>query len=84
LDNGTNAPATCQFDVTAETTSELFALSGTRAVNVSIRTLDGAAATRPGGEYVAGPPVSDVGSVNAAQRIISLDGETYRLLVRVW
>ncbi|MFB6252626.1 MAG: hypothetical protein ABEI27_13260 [Halobellus sp.] len=84
LDNGTNAPATCQFDVTADATTALFGLPGTRDVNVSIRTLDGAPANRPGGEYVAGPPVSEANAVNAAQRIVRFDGETYRLLVRVW
>jgi len=78
------APATCRYDRTADNTSAMFALPGTGGVNVSVYALDGAVASRPGGDLVAGPTVPDAGTVTAARRTVFLDGETHRLLVRVW
>ena len=84
LDGGSDAPKSCGFYTTADTTTAMFGLAGTRDVNVSIRGLDGAVADRPGGRYVAGPPVPETTTVTAARRIVRLGDDTYRLLVRVW
>jgi len=84
LESGTDAPTTCRFDTTADNTSAMFALSGPGGVNVSVSHLDGSIATRPGGDLLAGPAVPETTSVTAARRTVLLDGETYRLLVRVW
>jgi hypothetical protein len=84
LDDGPDAPVSCAFDTTADTTRSMFALGGTRGVNVSIRTLDGAVVESGDVSHTAGPPVPETRSVTAARRVVSLDGETRRLLVRVW
>ncbi|MFB6089761.1 MAG: hypothetical protein ABEJ97_01765 [Halobellus sp.] len=84
LESGTDAPTTCRYDTDADNTSAMFALPDPGGVNVSVYTLDGSVATRGGEELAVGPTVPDVGTVTAARRIVLLDGETYRLLVRVW
>ncbi|MFB6092500.1 MAG: hypothetical protein ABEK02_05770 [Haloquadratum sp.] len=82
LRGGPNAPTACRFDTTADTTTAVFTLEETTAVNVSVRTLDGGVAD--GGTWTAGPPLPETASVTAARRVVFVGGETYRLLVRTW
>ncbi|WP_049987926.1 DUF7287 family protein [Halobellus rufus] len=84
LNGGDGATATCQFNTTADTTAELFALDGARDANVSIHELEGGVATVNGTTLSAGPELPDTRSVTSAQRVVAIGGETYRLLVRVW
>jgi len=84
LNGGSDASPNCQFNTSADTTAELFALDGTHDANVSIHDLDGGVAAVDDTTLSAGPALPDTRSVTSAQRIVSIDGETYRLLVRVW
>ncbi|WP_311171230.1 DUF7287 family protein [Halobellus ordinarius] len=83
LNGGADAPTSCGFDTTADTTDEMFTPGATRDVNVSIRTLDGTVVT-DGVQYTAGPPVTETTSVTAATRVVYVNGEPHRLLVRTW
>ncbi|MFA1610183.1 DUF7287 family protein [Halobellus rubicundus] len=78
------APTTCRYDTTVDNTSAMFALPDPGGVNVSVHRLDGPVAAPFGEALAAGPAVPDSGTVTAARRVVLLDGETYRLLVRVW
>ncbi|WP_144902330.1 DUF7287 family protein [Halobellus captivus] len=84
LNGGDDAPLDCQFDTTADTTAALLSLDGPRDANVSVHELDGGVATVDGTTLTAGPSLPETRSVTSAQRVVSIDGETYRLLVRVW
>ncbi|MFD1684238.1 DUF7287 family protein [Halobellus litoreus] len=80
------ALSTCRFDTSATTTRGMFALDGTRNANVSIRTLGagGGVEQLDGTRLTAGPPLPETRSVTSARRVVSIDGDPYRLLVRVW
>ena len=86
LDGDGPAPSGCHFNTSAETTREMFTLDGTRNANVSIWTLGagGDVQTIDGTRLTAGPSLPETRSVTSARRVVSIDGETYRLLVRVW
>ncbi|WP_336021735.1 DUF7287 family protein [Halobellus salinisoli] len=84
LNGGDDAPLSCQFNTSADTTAELFAFDGASDANVSIHELDGGVATVNGTTLSAGPTLPETRSVTSAQRVVSIDGGTYRLLVRVW
>jgi hypothetical protein len=83
LESGTDAPGGCLYNTSADTTAALFGLSE-RDVNVTIRRPDGTIADRPGGKLAAGPTPPETASVSAATRVVSLSGESRRLLVRTW
>jgi hypothetical protein len=82
LDGNGSAPSGCQFNTSATTTREMFTLDRTRDVNVTIRYGNGSIAD--GGALAAGPTPSETTSVTAATRVVSLDGQPRRLVVRTW
>ena len=84
LNDDGDAPVGCQFDTTADTTAELFAFDGTRDANISIQELDGDSVQIDETELTAGPALPETRSVTSAQRVVAIDGNMYRLLVRVW
>jgi hypothetical protein len=86
LDTGVDAPPECRYNTTAETTSEVFALGDRTGVNVTVEELDGGIATSAvtGRRFAAGPPVPDGRSITAARRVVRVEDEPYRLVVRVW
>ncbi len=84
LHDGTDAPRSCLYNTSADTTAALLALDGARNVNVTIRRSDGTIADRPGGDLAAGPTPPETTSVSAATRVVSLDGHPRRLVVRAW
>ncbi|QCC48555.1 DUF7287 family protein [Halobellus limi] len=85
LDGDGPAPSGCQFNTSATTTRALFTLDETRNANVSIRTLDdGDVETLDGTRLSAGPSLPETRSVTSARRVVSIEGEPYQLLVRVW
>lgn len=83
LHSGTDAPGSCLYNTTADTTAEVFGLDETRAVNVTIRHANGSVVDT-GVRLAAGPTPPDTTSVSSATRAVSLSGETRRLLVRTW
>jgi len=83
LNNGTDAPGSCLYNTSADTTATLLALDGARNVNVTIRRSDGTIADT-GVRLAAGPTPPDTTSVSSATRAVSLSGQTRRLLVRTW
>ncbi len=83
--NGAGPAASgCQFNTSATTTRELFALDRTRDVNVTVRYANGSVVDRPGGALAAGPTPPETTSVTSATRVVSLDGHSRRLVVRTW
>ena len=83
LDNGTDAPGSCLYNTSANTTGEMLTLDSTREVNVTIRRANGSIIDT-GVRLAAGPTPPDTTSVSSATRAVSLSGETRRLLVRIW
>lgn len=89
LRGGTEAPTTCRFDTTADDPAAVFGLPAGTSLNLTVESLDGVVAT---GEYpddtdvtlAAGPTPPDTQSVTSGRRIVSIDGEAYRLVARVW
>lgn len=82
LDGGGPAPSACQFNTSADTARQLFTLDRTRDVNVTIRYANGSIVD--GGRLAAGPTPSETTSVTSATRVVSLDGQPRRLVVRTW
>jgi hypothetical protein len=83
LNGGNPGPTGCLYSTTANTTAELFGLDDTRKVNVTIRHANGSIVDA-GVRLAAGPTTPDTTSVSSATRVVSLSGETRRLLVRTW
>ena len=83
LDGGDAAPSGCQFNTSATTTREMFTLDGTRNVNVTVRDSNGSIVDG-GTRLAAGPTPPETTSVTAATRVVSLDGQSRRLVVRTW
>ncbi|MFC7155112.1 hypothetical protein ACFQPA_06535 [Halomarina halobia] len=80
FDNAT-PPAGCRYD-TPDLTEALGVESGTR-VNVTIERA-GAVATVDGTTLARGASPSRKGDVSTARRLVTLEGTTYQLVVRVW
>lgn len=89
LQGGTGAPTTCRFDTDATEPAAVFGLPAGTSLNLTVESLDGVVAT---GEYpdgtsvtlAAGPTPPDKQSVTSGRRVVSIDGESYRLVARVW
>ena len=79
-------PGHCQFDTTE--LNDAFGVNERYQLNLTIEDSTGITSLSDGGTPVrlaAGdPPPDRHRSVTVAQRAVYLDGETYRLLVRVW
>lgn len=89
LRGGADAPTTCRFDTAADEPAALFGLSAGTSLNVTVEGLEGGIVTieDAGGTDVtlaAGPAPPDTQSVTSGRRVVSIDGESYRLVARVW
>ena len=89
LADGPDAPTTCRFDTTAEDPASLFGLRAGTSLNVTVERLDGGVATIEGIDgsdvvLAAGPTPPDTTSITSGRRVVSIDGEQYRLVARVW
>ena len=83
LNGGPAAPATCEFNASADSTVEAFALDRPRDVNVTIREADGSIVD-DGVRLAAGPTPPETTSVASATRAVALGSQTRRLVVRTW
>ncbi|QLG26490.1 hypothetical protein HUG10_02570 [Halorarum halophilum] len=89
LQGGTGAPTTCRFDTTVDEPAAVFGLPAGTSLNLTVEGLEGGIVT---GEYPDGTPVTlaagptppDTQSVTSGRRVVSIDGESYRLVARVW
>jgi hypothetical protein len=83
MQTGTDAPTDCRFDTTANSPSEVFVLGRTN-LNVTIEERGAGVTSLGSTTLAAGDSVPDGISVTTARRAVHVDGETYRLFVRVW
>lgn len=85
LRGGPSAPAGCRFDTTASTVGDALGTGSATNLNVTmVNTTTDDVATLNGTRLAVGDDVPGTGSVTVARRIVSVDGETYRLEVKEW
>lgn len=81
LFDGDDTDTGCRFDDT-ETFGDIVGIED-RTLNVTLRQ-DGDVASIDGTPLAHGPTPPDEGDVSAAQRVVLIDDELYRLIVKVW
>jgi hypothetical protein len=85
FDGTATSPGPCKYadkGVTDGTLTDVLAVGDTVMVNVTIENTSSIVTS--GGTKLAVGQTADVGTVTTAQRVVVLEGETLRLIVRVW